>query len=102
MPVRAILLTLKYDEVDLNFTDYHRAEHRTPDSMKLRIVTSNNGTGPLVPLSVERRRELAAVLLAGLDGAPPAPVTGYQPCGCLTNDADAHRVGCPTHPEGKR
>lgn len=23
------------------------------------------------------------------------------PCGCLINRADAHRVGCPDHPEGK-
>lgn len=25
-----------------------------------------------------------------------------EPCGCLSNDADAHRVGCPRFPEGKR
>jgi hypothetical protein len=24
------------------------------------------------------------------------------PCGCLRNDAGAHRVGCPDHPEGVR
>ena len=24
------------------------------------------------------------------------------PCGCLINDAGAHRVGCPDHPEGVR
>jgi hypothetical protein len=24
------------------------------------------------------------------------------PCGCLKNDAGAHRVGCPDHPEGVR
>lgn len=23
------------------------------------------------------------------------------PCGCLVNDADAHRKGCPVYPEGK-
>jgi len=23
------------------------------------------------------------------------------PCGCLRNDADAHRVGCPLYPEGR-
>lgn len=23
-------------------------------------------------------------------------------CGCLCNDAGAHRVGCPDHPEGVR
>lgn len=25
-----------------------------------------------------------------------------EPCGCLANDAGAHRVGCPDHPEGVR
>jgi hypothetical protein len=24
------------------------------------------------------------------------------PCGCLINDGDAHRVGCPEYPEGRR
>jgi len=24
------------------------------------------------------------------------------PCGCLPNEAGAHRVGCPDHPEGDR
>jgi hypothetical protein len=24
------------------------------------------------------------------------------PCGCLVNDGDAHRVGCPEYPEGQR
>ena len=24
------------------------------------------------------------------------------PCGCLRNDAGAHRVSCPDHPEGVR
>jgi hypothetical protein len=24
------------------------------------------------------------------------------PCGCLRNDAGAHRAGCPDHPEGVR
>lgn len=28
--------------------------------------------------------------------------THLLPCGCLPNSADAHRVGCPVHPEGKR
>jgi hypothetical protein len=27
---------------------------------------------------------------------------GMWPCGCLENEAGAHRVGCPEHPEGVR
>ena len=39
-------------------------------------------------------------------GAPgqftdPAPAHLW-PCGCLRNDAGAHRVGCPDYPEGRR
>lgn len=30
---------------------------------------------------------------------PIVPTT--QPCGCLANAQDAHRMGCPDHPEGK-
>ena len=26
----------------------------------------------------------------------------YESCGCLTNKAGAHRVGCPDYPEGVR
>lgn len=26
----------------------------------------------------------------------------YLKCGCLSNNADAHRVGCPDYPEGRR
>lgn len=29
-------------------------------------------------------------------------VSHLWPCGCLRNDGDAHRVGCPEYPEGKR
>jgi len=28
--------------------------------------------------------------------------SGRLPCGCLDNEAGAHRVGCPDHPEGVR
>jgi hypothetical protein len=39
---------------------------------------------------------------------PPRPMNAHAlpahlwPCGCLRNDAGAHRVGCPDHPEGVR
>lgn len=37
---------------------------------------------------------------------PPSHVipraSEYERCGCLTNPDDAHRVGCPTYPAGKR
>lgn len=30
-----------------------------------------------------------------------APDSGtWESCGCLRNEAGAHRVGCPDHPEG--
>lgn len=28
--------------------------------------------------------------------------TTWESCGCLRNEAGAHRVGCPDHPEGTR
>lgn len=28
--------------------------------------------------------------------------TALWKCGCLRNSGDAHRVGCPEHPAGKR
>jgi hypothetical protein len=33
------------------------------------------------------------------DGGQPSHL---WPCGCLKNEAGAHRVGCPDHPEGVR
>ena len=36
---------------------------------------------------------------AAIVGRPPSHL---WPCGCLRNDAGAHRVGCPDHPEGVR
>lgn len=33
---------------------------------------------------------------------PAEPPSHLWACGCLVNDGDAHRVGCPDHPEGVR
>lgn len=37
-----------------------------------------------------------------LERDPEPPPTHLWPCGCLINEAGAHRVGCPEHPEGVR
>jgi hypothetical protein len=44
------------------------------------------------------------MLEAGESNDPPlAPMLASRfACGCLRNSADAHRVGCPDHPEGVR
>lgn len=33
-------------------------------------------------------------------GTDQVKLVHLWPCGCLINDAGAHRVGCPDHPEG--
>lgn len=44
-----------------------------------------------------RRLHQMALAAAIAMGARPSHLL---PCGCLPNDAGAHRVGCPDHPEG--
>jgi hypothetical protein len=36
------------------------------------------------------------------DPPPQWSPSHLLPCGCLDNEAGAHRVGCPDHPEGVR
>jgi hypothetical protein len=53
---------------------------------------------------------LASAHMAPEQGSPQASTALTPPprpwlrltCGCLDNDAGAHRVGCPDHPEGIR
>ena len=45
--------------------------------------------------------EADRMLEAGKSNDPPLRPM-LESCGCLRNDADAHRVGCPDHPEGVR
>jgi hypothetical protein len=47
------------------------------------------------------RRALVAAA-GGREDPAKAPRSYLWPCGCLVNDAGAHRVGCPEHPEGVR
>jgi hypothetical protein len=47
------------------------------------------------------RRALAET--SGVRAEPDkAPRSYLWPCGCLINNAGAHRVDCPEHPEGVR
>jgi hypothetical protein len=48
----------------------------------------------------ERRRMLSRAVAAYMQRFAQ-PAGHLWPCGCLVNDADAHRKGCPVYPEGR-
>lgn len=53
----------------------------------------------IVTLMMNEDREVYCPSCWDCFGVLPAHL---WPCGCLINEAGAHRVGCPDHPEGVR
>ena len=77
------------------------------------LVSDGKRIAAIVPVDVAEahERDIADVLATPVAStarreeilrrfAPPQP--SLWPCGCLRNDAGAHRVGCPDYPEGRR
>jgi hypothetical protein len=70
----------------------------------LRERDSSEGRGAMSARAWRGRRtgQWSAELKAAKRAARSRRPSHLWPCGCLKNDAGAHRVGCPDHPEGVR